>query len=503
MTDSKIFLYFCLAFAGGIFLDSFLSLATSGIIYYFCILGGLVLGISLFSVFQKHKQIAVFGFCLIFFVLGIWRHSQAEVSILRNELKNFNDRGDKIVLTGIVSAEPKFSSSSQKLTIKVNQLDFEDENLSVAGKVLIFANKYPEYKYGDELKITGELKSPTEDLDGFNYKNYLEKDGIFSTISWPEIKIIGQNKGNVIHGFLFSFKEKLQESMTRFMSPPQSALLEALFGDEGNISQEWKDKFNITGTRHITAVSGMNITIICALIFNFLLALGFWRNHAFYIAVVFIVFYIIMIGAPASAVRAGIMGIIFMTAQHFGRMSAGGRAVAFASVFMLFLNPFLLKFDVGFQLSFLAVLGLIYLQPVFMDIFQKVPNIFQLRFTLAATISAQIFTLPVLIYNFGRIPVLSVLSNILIVPTLSFATLLGFFYSVLGLFSGFLGQVFSWTAWLILTYVIKVIDLFSKIPFATLQVQNVSWILLVVSYLLLGFWLWRIRQKQKLKFLEY
>jgi competence protein ComEC len=321
---------------------------------------------------------------------------------------------------------------------------------------------------------------------------------------WPNIERIDENKGNIVYDFLFSFKEKIQEKMTSFMSPPQSALLEALFfGDEGNISQEWKDKFNMTGTRHITAVSGMNITIICALIFNFLLALGLWRNHAFYIAVVFIIFYIIMIGAPASAVRAGIMGIIFMTAQHFGRISAGVRAVAFASVFMLFLNPLLLEFDVGFQLSFLAVLGLVYLQPIFMDIFQKIPNVFQLRFTLVATISAQIFTLPVLILNFGRIHVLSFFSNILIVPTLSFATILGFFYSVIGIFCGFLGQIFSWPAWLILTYVIKVIDLFSKIPFATLQVENISWAWLALIYLLLVFWIWRIKQKQKLKFLEY
>lgn len=271
------------------------------------------------------------------------------------------------------------------------------------------------------------------------------------------------------------------------MSPPQSGLLEALFfGDEGNISQEWKDKFSITGTSHITAVSGMNITIISALILNFLLAIGFWRGQAFYISVVLIVLYILMIGAPASAIRAGIMGILFMAAQNFGRAGAASRAVAFASTLMLFQNPLLLRADLGFQLSFMAVLGLIYLQPVLSQIFKKIPDFFQLRYSLSATIAAQIFTLPILISSFGRLSLASPFANILIVPTLSFITILGFIFSFSGMIFYPLGLVLSWPVWLLLTYVLGVINFFSKISFATIKLENVGWIWAAIFYAILA-----------------
>lgn len=299
-------------------------------------------------------------------------------------------------------------------------------------------------------------------------------------------------------------KEKLKEELNQFLSPPQSGLLEALFfGDENNISKEWKDKFNLTGTRHITAVSGMNITIISSLILNFLLFVGLWKNQAFYFSVVLIILYILMIGAPASAVRAGAMAVLFIFAQRFGRISTASRAVIFAATFMLFLNPPLLTLDIGFQLSFLAIMGLIYLQPIFLNILKKIPDFLQLRYTISATLSASIFTFPILIYNFGRFPLTSPLSNILIVPLLSLITILGFIFSISGIIFPFLGRILSWPVWLILTYIIKVIDFFSWLPFTSITIKNIHWLWLAFSYLILVFFVWRLNKKEKMKFLNY
>jgi competence protein ComEC len=496
MTASKIFLYFCLAFVGGIFLNSIFRMPP------FFLLGILIFSLMLISVLwpfdklrvnENKKKITVLGFCLMFLVLGIWRHQSVESQITKSKLQTNNDSGETIFLTGVISEEPDIRQNSIKLTVDTGQ-----------GKVLITTSRYPEYQYGDELKIIGKLKTPAEDIEGFNYREYLSKDGVYSVADWPKIELLAKNKGNFVYQNLFKFKNKLKASANQVMSPPQSGLLEALFfGDEENISQEWKDKFNLTGTRHITAVSGMNITIISALILNFLLALGFWRGQAFYLAVILIILYILMIGAPASALRAGTMGLIFLAAQHFGRVSAASRAVVFASAFMLFLNPLLLLLDVGFQLSFLAIIGLIYLQPMFSDILKKVPDAIQLRSTLAATLSAQIFTLPILIYNFGRLPVTSPLTNILIVPTISFVTISGFIFSLSGLVFYPLGQILSWPAWFLLTYITKVIDFSSKIPFATLEIKDIPWFWLVVFYLILIFFIWRRQESQKLKFLNY
>ena len=466
----------------------------------------LIFGLFLISVLWKYKKLVVIGFSILFLVLGIWRHQSAELRIINNELRKLNDSGQNSTLIGIVSDEPDIKEKSQKLTVNNEQLILNSEQFNVTEKILITTQRYPEYKYGDKLKIIGKLETPSEDIEGFNYKNYLKKDGIYSVMSWPEIEVFGQGFGNPVMKLLFSFKNKFKETARTFISPPQVGILEALiFGDEGNISKIWKDKLNFTGTRHITAVSGMNITIIASLLLAFALSLGFWRQQAFYFSIFLLSLYILMIGAPASALRAGIMGGILLTAQHLGRLSIASRLVIFTATIMLALNPFLLRLDVGFQLSFLAILGIIYLQPFINNLFKKIPNpkIFPLRITLSTTIAAQIFTLPILIYNFGYIPLISPITNILIVPFLALITISIFIFGLSGMIFWGLGLILSWPIWLFLTYITKIIDWFSQFSWVSQKVDNIHWIWLIVFYLILGFLVWRLREKEKLKFLNY
>ncbi|MDO8424335.1 MAG: ComEC family competence protein, partial [bacterium] len=343
MSSSKIFLYCCLAFVLGIFLNSFIDIPGQ------FLPGILILGtfLILVSVFGRYKKITIIGFCLLFLALGAWRQQLAEnrVSEFQSLVQN---KGKSVNLVGIVAEEPDMRERSQKLTVKNNEY----------GKILLTVKRYPAYQYGDKLEITGSLKAPSEDINGFNYKDYLKKDGIYSVMGFPKVRLMGPGFGNPVMAVLLSFKNKFQERAEGLIPSPQIGFLEALvFGEEGEISQDWKEKLNLTGTRHIAAVSGMNITIISALLLNFLLFLGLWRSQAFYLSVVLIFLYILMIGAPPSAVRAGVMAGLFLTAQHLGRLSAAPRAVVCASALMLGLNPLLLKLDVGFQLSFLATMG--------------------------------------------------------------------------------------------------------------------------------------------------
>lgn len=489
MTPSKILFYFCLSFLLGIFLNSIGRGDTPTTLFGFLILGVFFIFLSPFS---KKAGLAVFGFCILFLVAGVWRYQIAQLKIENNELKNYF--GQNIALIGIIDEEPDKREKTTKLTIKL-------ENLNE--KVLITKWHYPEYEYGDKLKITGFLEQP-QIFEGFNYKDYLAKDGIFALIYQPTIELIEKNQANSLKSFLISAKNKLKESLNKAMPFPQAPFLEALlFGDEGNISQNWKEKLNLTGTRHIAAVSGMNITILTFLISNFLLRLGFWRSQSFYFSIILIFFYILMIGAPSSAIRAGIMATLFLVAQHFGRVSTGSRVVVFAATCMLAFNPLLLISDVGFQLSFLAIMGLIYLQPIFSAFFKKIPDFFQLRYNLSGTLAAQIFTLPLLIYNFGQISIVSPLTNILILPFLPLVTILGFIFSTIGIISEILGQVLSWPVHFLLTYLIKTIDWFSRIPWTTLTFQNVNFIFLLISYFVLTLLTWRLNEKQKLKFLKY
>ncbi len=461
----------------------------------------------LISVFWKYKNLAILGFCLLFFTLGIWRYQNFELKIINNELIRFNNLKETVTLIGVVTTEPDIREKTQKLNIKIEQLIAcfknkvwgncsETKSREDWGEVLVSTWRYPQYQYGDKLEIKGELETPPI-FEDFNYRDYLKKEGIFSVMNFPEIKIIGKNFGNPAIKILFSFKNKFKEISESFIPPPQVGILEALtFGDESEISKEWKEKLNITGTRHIAAVSGMNVTIICFLIFSFALSIGLWRQQAFYLSLFLLVLYILMIGAPSSAVRAGIMGGLVMIAQYLGRISSADRAVIFAAALMLLINPLLLKLDVGFQLSFLAILGLIYFQPLLFNWFKILPNpkIFPIKTTLSATLSAQIFTLPILIYNFGIIPLVSPITNVLIVPFLAPTTILIFIFGISGMIFWFLGWIFSLPVWFLLSYITKIVDLFSQPSFISLSLKNVHWVFLLISYLILGFIIWRLQK---------
>ena len=546
MSKSRIFLYFCLSFIGGIFLSSTIFVSALGFSLgsrVYLLLPGLILGILLISILWQYKKIVVIGFCLLFLAAGIWRHQQAELKIINNEFKKYNDIEQEIILTGIVSEEPDIRSNNIKLTIELEQ---------IKGNVLVTVNRYPEYNYGDRLEITGKLKTPhvfdpkslratgspaTEGGVGedFNYKDYLAKDGIYSVMYFPEITRPGlidetgsrKNYAGLTSGVytkILGFKNKLRESIYKNLPPPQSSILGAIIlGDKRKMSEDLKEKLNVTGVRHITAISGMHVGILTIALMSLLIGLGFWRKHAFYLTIILIALFVVMTGLQSSAIRAGIMGGLFLLAQYLGRQKSALNAIVLAAAVMLMINPLLLKLDVGFQLSFLAILGIIYLSPIFRDWIHKwfilpnpaskfraglgkqeeIPNIFNFKDVLAMTLAAQVFTLPILVYNFGYISLVSPITNLLIVPILPYIMGLGFVFGILGVIFQPMGWILSWPSWLLLTYLTKIVDFFSWIPLAHLSIGNLHWAWLIISYLILGYVAWKLNKKQKLKFLNY
>ncbi|MFH1643455.1 MAG: ComEC/Rec2 family competence protein [Patescibacteria group bacterium] len=420
-----------------------------------------------------------------------WRYynclQEAENNILS---AYFNEN---ISLVGVVIEEPDKRENNTMLTIRI-------ENSQE--RVLITKWHYPEYEYGDKLKIIGKLQEP-ENFEGFDYKKYLWYKNIFGIMYQTEINLIAKDQANSVKKILFSIKNRLKDSLNRIIHMPESAFMEALlFGDESNISETWKEKLNMTGTRHIAAVSGMNITILVFILFDFLLLIGLWKDHAFYVSIFFIISYVSMTGASPSVVRAGIMSILYLLSQYFGRGVNGLRILVIALFFMLFSNPFLIH-DIGFQLSFLALTGIIYVQPILFKIFKIFPKKFEIRNNLSGTLSAQVFTLPIIIYNFGRISLISPFSNILILPLLPFITIFGFIVAIFGMFSEELALILSWLPWFLLRYITMVIDWFYQFSFTSVVVNDVSPIFLIIFYI----WtIWCISkfEKQKIsKFLRF
>lgn len=392
---------------------------------------------------------------------------------------------------GRVVREPDIRSTNTKLTIETEQ-----------GKMLVTIGNYPEYKYGDVLKVIGKPEVPMV-FEDFNYKNYLAKDGIFSVMYYPEIKILEENKGNFIYQEIFKFKDKIKNSIEQIMPFPEISVLEAItLGNKQMLSDKIKENLNIVGVRHIVAISGMHIVILSGLIMYLLITLGFWRNQAFLLALILLFLFIIMVGAPASAIRAGIMGGILLLGQAMGRLSDSGRIVVFAGAIMLVFNPLLLRYDVGFQLSFLAVLGISYLKPIFDKWIEKWLKKEEFGSTLhivTMTMAAQIATLPILIYNFGRISFISPVANVLIVPILPYVMGLGLVFNIGALFWPLAGKIIVWPTYIGLTYIVRLTDFLAQLPFAAKEVVNVHWVWLVGYYVLLLGWLWWYKKK---KFLD-
>lgn len=526
MTSSKVLFCLCISFIAGIFLGSIVKIPQI-VSWGFLISGVLMIFISFWLVPTSKFNFGVWGFCILFLVLGIIRFQISEFTITDDSLSRFNDNPEKITLVGEVSHEPDVRDTFQKL--KVHPVKFalgdvppqaEQFNWvkieNTESVVLVTTGRYPEYKYLDTIEITGKLKTPGI-FDNFNYKNYLLKDGIYSVMDYPNIQLLSNKHQYNVFSFLYEkvlfIKEKLLESLDMHFSPPQNTMLQGIvFGNDNNMPKDTKDKFNTTGLSHLTAVSGSNIVILISVLMAFLLWLGFWRHQAFYFAVIVIWVYIIMIGFPASGVRAAMMGCVALLAQNLGRQNTTSRIIVMVGALMLLQNPLLLFYDISFQLSFLASLGIIHFKPL-VDIllgnmmkkgpFDSAHGKFKgFLDIISITLAAQIFTLPIIVYNFGNISLVSLVTNVLVLPIIPLLTILGFLVSCAGVFSTILGFILSLPCLFLLMYIIKVLDIFSK-PWAVMSFENVSWIWLIIYYFFLSISIWFLDRKTKAKFLGY
>jgi len=433
---------------------------------------------------MKASNILVFA-CLIFIIVVFF----ISPHLLDQKRSPHLSEKDGGIFNGKIIKEPDVRATNTKYTIQTEE-----------GRILVTTGVYPEYEYGDVLEIKGELEIPTV-FEDFNYKNYLAKDGIYYVFYYPKIKVLEKNKGNFIYQAIFKFKNKIKQGIEKIMPFPEVSILQAItLGYKQALSDETKETLNITGIRHIVAISGMHIVILSWIIMYLLIGIGLWRTQAFYFAIALMILFIIMVGAPASAVRAGIMAGILLLGEKIGRLRNSGRIAVFAGSIMLAFNPLLLRYDVGFQLSFLAVLGIIYIKPIFdkwIEKWQKKQEISSTLQIITMTLAAQIATLPILIYNFGRISFISPLANVLIVPLLPFIMSLGLAFNIGTIIWPFLGKILVWPLYIGLAYITHLTNFLSQIPFAAKEIINVHWAWLIGYYILLVGFIWLYKKKTK------
>lgn len=474
MTKSKISLFICLSFILGIFLGSYYSVS---VWILFSLVG---LFISLVFLFEKNGKMKILFLLVIFLLLGFARIENIKLN--ETEILEINKLDNKSVsISGRISEMPEMKNGKQKIIIDDIKNAENVNNNKIGGKVIIYTEKYPEYNLGDKVSIHGKIKIP-EDFDGFEYKDYLFAKNIYYILYYPEIKLTDENENNVY--FQISNLRKYANNLIKKIFPqPQAGIVSAMtLAIKSDLSEEILEAFNKTGVRHIIAISGLHMTIVAVALMYILLAIGLNRNYAFYFSILGIIFFVTLVGFPPSAVRAAVMGGLVLLAVKVGRLTNAGNAIIFAGVLMLLCSPNLLRYDTGFQLSFAAALGIIYIFPKLDNFFKKYPDLWGGKAVFLITISAQIAVLPIIINNFGGFSLLSVFANILILPFVPIVMLGGFLIIIIGSASLTIAQILSWPIWLILFYQIKVIELFASFNFGYFSFEKMNIWLVVVYY---------------------
>lgn len=485
MAKSKIFFWVLLAFIAGVAQASFIRLPQY-LTYGFFLLGSAGF---IFGLLDAGPRTPVWtaAIMLTVFSLGTLRFGVADQGVGGA----ISGRGP-VVLEGVIVDEPTRDTSRQHLVFK------EEKSQS---KILITARPYPEYRYGDELHVSGVINPPQNFSPSFDYAAYLAKDNIFSVMVFPEISVMSQENGNWLFYYLFYARRLFVQKLESFLPEPHAAFAAGLMlGARKTMPPDLNEKLQATGTSHLVALSGYNITIVADALLKALMFLRLPFSWAFGFAVSGIILFTLLTGASASVVRAAVMGILVLIARREGRRYHMRNALAFAGAFMLFLNPKVLRFDMGFQLSFLATLGLLYGAPVVERVYEQLktrariilrnrgllrevrgearPKPRQvLKNVIIPTLAAQLFVLPLLLLRFGRVSLVSPLANLFLLPVIPF-TMAAVFLASLGAFvSRGLGLVLGAAAWLFLEYELWAIDFFSRWPYASLSLPEWAGIL--------------------------
>ncbi len=482
---SKILLLLVLGFVLGVFFASFIDISIYLYLFVFLLSFGLiVLGIFL----EKEKaRIYILGALFIFALsLGVLRFDISKSNLNSNLLPSGSS-----FFEGVISEEPDYRENTTLLTVSLSKFG----EVESKEKILVFTDVGVSYKYGEKVSLFGALEKPenfeTDTGRIFDYKNYLKKEGINYILSRPHIEIEEEREGNKIKQALFDTKNVFVEKYEKVINEPESSLLGGLLlGLKQGLGKEWSDILRNAGIIHIVVLSGYNITIVA----QFLMKLfGFLQlRYRLSLGIISIIAFAVMTGGSATVVRASLMALIVLLAEFIRRKYDVTRALILAGVLMVFQNPQILVFDLSFQLSFLATVGLIYVSPIIEKYLRIIPEKLGFREIITATIATQIFVLPFLLYSIGTFSSVSLIVNILVLPIIPFAMLFGFLAGIFGFIFAPISILFGFITYWLLNYALSTAKFFGELPFAAYTVPQFSAVLMFILYAILisGIFYW-------------
>ena len=450
---------------------------------------------SMHPFFEFFSKIRPLYFAVpIFFLFGGWWYQRAQPNL--NDpfyITFYNDRDYEILVTGTLAEPPDYRDTYTNLKIKVEAVDSGSGEMPAYGLILARIPPNQTYEYGERVRVRGKLETPPENEE-FSYRDYLAREGVYSNMSIAEVTILPGNGGNFFFRQVYKLKAKLLENIYRIYHDPEASLLAGiLLGVDTGLTRELQDAFKNTGTAHIIAISGFNIAIIAGIFFSIFKNIFGERLGAFF-AILAIAFYTFLVGADAAVVRAALMGSISLLARQLGRRNAGMNALAIVALIMALFNPLVL-WDVGFQLSFFATLGLIlYAEPfsnftgnLLSKIFRHDISTFTqiINDNVILTFAAQLTTIPIMAYHFKRISLISFIANPFILPAQPAVMVLGGLAAFASLFIFPIGQLLAWIAWPFATYTIRMVELFDRVPNGSIYLKDSSIWVVLAAYIAL------------------
>jgi len=424
---------------------------------------------------------------MIALVIGVMRFQMADIqppAFFEGQV------GKTVSFSALIVDEPARNASQTKLIVETAS----SSRSAAKTSIVVFSKDEQEgggtkFHYGDFLRITGKLEKPAnfmtdQDME-FDYINYLRKDGIFYTMKNPTINILSNGHGSAIKRFLFAWRERFDAALNKSIPAPESTVLGGIIiGERYAFSPQLRQIFMDTGTIHIVTIGGYHVTLVAEWIMKIFSFLPKFAGTGMGIVSIFL--YVIATGGAQTSIRAGIMATLALFASATGRTYASGRALILAAIIMIAINPFVLVYDVSFELSFMATIAIIFLSPRLEPYFARIP-LKWLRDIIAITCSMYMFALPFVLYRIGNLSLVSLPANILIVPLMPISMIAGFVTGFAGLVSPFLALVPAKIATTLLYFQIAAVALLAHLPFAAVTIVDFSLPIVCIIY---GIFFW-------------
>ncbi|MFH1784144.1 MAG: DNA internalization-related competence protein ComEC/Rec2, partial [bacterium] len=493
---SKLLVIVSIAYIIGIIISSAFNLP-------FAQVGILCLFVFLWSVFSlKNKKLHT-GLALLYFaaVLAGSSHYAYRSNSVSKNIGTFLNTNDEVLIDGTIHSDIEFLPSGMTFALESESIEDNSGVHIVKSKIKVnYISRDQaglDINYNDRVKVKGRLYFPGEvTVPGvFDYGMYLRNKGFASIVSVRDsesITKIGYEKGlsSFFARSIISIRRSFQKFISESVSEEQASLLSGiLLGMRKNISAGIQDAFSNSGMMHVLAVSGLHVGLVGAFCFMLLKRLYVPHKIGAAVAIVLVFVYAFVTGGRPSAMRAALMVAFGLSAFILERDKNFYHSLALACLVILVLNPMNL-FDVGFQLSFVATLSILYFTPKITEILKFKPR--WLAGTIGVTVAAYIGVMPITAYYFNKVSLIGLVANILVVPLVGIIVGTGFVSFLLSLLSSFLLPVSGFVMGMLADALLFLIKFFSSLPYAFLHVSTPG-ILFLVSYYIFAIWLGQIK----------